>query len=359
MPRRVASPIVRLQNLPREPLFDVHVWVDYIELLCLFSSDREISKADIQVHYRRRRDLGEGPAQQTSEEEATEIEGGDSADIESGPPVGFEPELNPETNAGPTEEFDQLELRIDNWFRHLPYRARAFDEFYPFYLTRDHDTLRVKSRLTLKQKLYVFFLLSSHLSYFSEHKSSLTSSFEILSLEALKRLLPANAEVHLFGSNPYHHGRYSGTLWRKIRRLSNDLRGRVKVTQDHFSPHDTGDKGLDVVGWIPFEDENPNMIVMFGGCACSKEEWVQKQLSSSAIAWSGTIDLETPPGNVAFVPICFRRENGSWHKPQDIHETILIDRLRFVSLLKEYKLPRNHRSYHVVSEMLNRAAVPS
>lgn len=359
MTRRRASPISRVQKLPREPLFDVHVWVDFVELLCLFSIDREVTKADVTAHYRRLSDLGDGPPLPSTEDPQTEIQSSlqsaDSTERENGGEAleDIQPVMNAVEEGGPSEKSDRLELRVDDWFRHLPYRVRGFDAFYPFYLTKDHDVLKVRSRLTARQKLYVFFLVSSHLNFFAEYKTALTSSFEIVSLEAFKKLLPAGAEAHLFGSNPYYAKRYTGSLWKKINKLSNDIRGRVKVAQDRFSPNDTGDKGLDLVGWFPFEDENPNMVVLFGGCACSKEEWVQKQLSSSAVAWSGTIDLESLPLNVVFIPICFRRENGSWHKPQDIHQTILIDRIRFISLLKEYRLPWRHRSYRAVSEILN------
>lgn len=361
MSHQRAPVFTKLATLPREPLFYGHVWVDYIELLCLFSDDAEITKADVEAHYRRRKDLGDGPPRDTDEFD-TELEGNARADdsFASGDNDDYPDAIGDADAAGSlpddeltaSEKTDKLELRIDTWFRHLPYRVEAFDSAYPFVLSRNHDRLRVKERLTQRQKLYLLFLLSSHLNYFAEHSTTFTSGFEAISLEALKKLLPINAEVHLFGKNAYHPGKYKGNIWSKINSLSTDLCGRVLASKEDFSPHNTGDRGLDLVAWVPFNDGNPNMVIMFGGCACSKDEWVQKQLSSSSEAWSNTVHIGTAPANVSFIPICFRRESGAWHNSNDIHQTILIDRVRLIGLLKNYRLPRGHRLSRALEAVL-------
>ena len=124
-----------------------------------------------------------------------------------------------------------------------------------------------------------------------------------------------------------------------------------------FSPYDTGDKGLDIVGWVPVADSMPNRLLVFGQCACSKEDWTDKQSSSSAEAWRGTIQLSTTPYNLAFVPFCFRRADGSWHTRVEIRETVLIDRLRFVLLLgDDYRQLKMHFSFEPISQMLEQKA---
>src|SRR6267142_1114941 len=312
----ISSSFVKLQRLPRHALFDAHIWVDYIELLCLFGLDKEISKADFLRHYKKRQDIGEAPPSEPAETELAveSVEGEEFDDL------------------APAEQRDRMELKVDDWFRHLSYRSGAFDDFYPFLLSDDQDVLTVKTSLTLRHQLYVFFLLSSNLAYFGQHQSKLTRNFEVLSAEVAKTFLPNSAEVHVFGAG--HNGRYTGSLWRKIERLANDLKEMPLVKATDFSPHDSGDKGLDIVAWVPIEDSMPNFPLMFGQCACTLDDWVQKQSSSAADAWRNTIQLSNAPGNIAFIPFCLRRPDGSWHRRQDIHQTILVDRLRFISLLR-------------------------
>ena len=105
--------------------------------------------------------------------------------------------------------------------------------------------------------------------------------------------------------------------------------------EKEYSPNDTGDNGLDVVGWLPINDTARGMLLVFGQCACTAEDWARKQSSSSASHWRETIQFQVPPTNIAFIPFCFRRNTGEWHKNRLIDESLLIDRLRFILLLPE------------------------
>lgn len=336
-----SSSLKKLQRLPQQALFDSHVWVDYIELLCLFGLDKEISKADFLQHYRKRKDVGEAPADENTDDEGELVPDNEPAQSE------------PSTTA---EEKDRAELRVDNWFRHLSYRAGAFGNFYPFYLSKDLDVLHLRRPLSLRHRFYLFFLFSSNLAYFGQHQPTLTKNFEVLSSEVLKSLLPDYAEVHLFGAG-HKTVRYTGNLWTKIETLAKDIKEKTLLSKSDFSPHDYGDKGLDVVGWVPIEDHTPNLLLVFGQCACSPQDWEQKQSSSAASAWSSTITFASRPDNMAFITFCLRGPDGSWHKAQDIHETILIDRLRFVLLLNDrYLRLRPHFSSEAIVRMIDQEA---
>lgn len=317
-------PLVQLETLPTSALFNQHIWVDYIELLCLVNVDREVSKADLSDRFRDRKDLGE-------------VEGGPE-DID---------DLTPE------KENDKWEERTEDWFRHLSYRAGVFKAFYPFRLSDDGNVLLVQTSQTTKRKLYVSLLLSSNLGRITSHKDALTRSFELLSAEALKTCLPPQAQIHVFGTSAAANGRYRGNLWTKIQKLARDLREQTLIPENKFSKEDSGDNGLDIVGWVPFSDsdDNNSRLIVFGQCACT-EEWVTKQHSSSADRWRQVISLKAPSNNVAFIPFCFRDANGTWHKPQDIC-SILVDRPRFIHLLRN-KMPsfEAQSSYGVVGEVL-------
>ncbi len=302
----LAAQLENLENLPRAGEYETHVWADYIELLCLANEDREFSKADALDRFRERsRDLGEGGEELLSGDELS-----------------------------PGEENDKWVQLVDNWFRHLYYRKEAFGAFYPFSFSPKGDVLIATDPLALEHRFYIFLLLSSNLRHVQSVIHYLTSNFEFLSSEAMKKLLPASAEVHIFGANALHQGKYTGNLWDKIVALAGDLKERVLVSEAEFSPHDTGDKGIDVVGWVPFNDPAPGLPIFFAQCGCTLK-WVQKQHSSSHSAWNPIMTFLCPPGNIAFIPYCFRNSDGGWHKSVDIHHSLIIDRLRLVHLLQD------------------------
>ena len=305
-----ATPLSTLEKPPSTR--EVHVWADYIELLCLVSIDQEISKADVLDRVRERRDLDEP-------DDASLLD--DSA-----------------VRGGAAEHDDRFSTDLDDIFAHLVYREGTFKDAYPFTIGQGR-VLRVKASLAMRHRLYIFFLLSANLRYLPRSLTSkLTSDFELLSAEVLRACLPSGAEVHVFGSNALHSAqpRYAGRLWNKIQRLAADLHERPAIPETEFKPTDTGDNGLDIVGWVPAGDKAGGFFLVFGQCACT-EDWVSKQHSSSAEQWRATMSLLATPSNMVFVPYCFRQSNGEWLRRHDIHGTVLIDRPRFV-----YYLPNGH-----------------
>ncbi len=340
-------PLAELEKLPSKPLFDSYVWVDYIELLCLFNIDQELSKADVADRYKERKGLGEGISTPQSEDLELEGETEDETACE---------QINSDENISNAERNDKKALRVEDWFRHLQFREQAFGDYYPFSLSQTQDVLQVKRPLTLKRKFYISLLLSSNLTYFKKYESKLTSSFELLSKRVLEKTLPITAKVHVFGSNPIHrHGRYQGNLWQKINLLAKDLYEHINadVTEEDFSPQDTGDQGLDVVAWFPFGDEVSPLLVVFGQSACT-DKWVAKQRSSSYEVWKQVISLKALPHNMCFIPFCYRKVDGTWHSPHKV-ASVLVDRLRFRHVLRDdlnfWKLLP---SYKVVDELLGK-----
>ena len=324
MAKTKSSSLIKLHKLP-DVKFDEHAWVDFIELMCLLSPDQEVNQTDILERFRRGKELGEGVVPDSTEEEETD---------EHSVPEGSDKDLQ----------------WMHDLFAHLRYREEAFAASYPFTVSDDGSTLFVRKPLTVRQKSYLSLLLSANTGYVTKGASKLTSSFEIISKAAMKQLLPSAARVHVFGSNSAHRAsRYQGTVLAKIRKLAHDLHENPKATESDFPPTSTGDEGLDVVGWVPFPDSAPGALLLFAQCACSKDDWVSKQSSSSPLAWSNKIDFTVRPSNVAFIPICFRKADGSWHKRTDIYESIIVDRLRLLHLLRDnINIFKRQRSYDVV-----------
>lgn len=344
--KRISAQLENLGSPPKVPQSDTHIWVDYIELLCLYNRDHELSKADIIDHFRKCSDLGEGLEEMETEEDCPFT-------AEEEPALGEEAETPiEEEELSSAEENDKLGRRVDDLFRHIEFRKGEFGSFYPFSLTSEGDALIFESEQSLEQKFYIFLLLSSSLKYIRPQTTYLTSNFEFLSCEAMKKILPSNAEVHIFGANPIHKSKYTGNIWKRINMLAIDLREKVFISESEYPPTDTGDSGLDVVGWVPFEDSASGLPVFFAQCGCTTK-WVEKQHSSSYERWGQIMHFAHRPGNLAFIPFCFRNADGGWFRERVHYFSIIVDRLRLVKLLKgQLKIFESLDSRHIVEEIL-------
>jgi len=113
-----------------------HKWADYIELLCLQNIDGEVSSNYV-IDRIREKDALNNPG-----------------------------------------EYEKSEVSIrwatdaENWFRHLRFRQGIFNDFYPFELVDNEDTLQLKAPLSSKHLLYVYLLLSSNLKYVDKSTSA-------------------------------------------------------------------------------------------------------------------------------------------------------------------------------------------
>ncbi len=315
----------KLERLPKSK--DIHIWADYVELLCMVSPDGMISKSLVVDRINERNDVGE-----------------ESPDEDSETDEEYDFDSLEETRTMPSARDAKIEREVEDVFLHLDYRAGVFSEFYPFNFSSKGNTLIIRSDLDRPKRLYLFLLLAANLWCIKDKKTEniFADIFEIASLIALKSYLPIFAEVHVFGSNSYNVvSRYSGSLWKKIRKLAKDIFEVPTCSEEEFNKRNYGDGGLDLVGWVSIGDLTPGMSLVFGQCACSEDRWTEKQHSSSRYAWSNKLRFTVPPTNMVFIPICFRDSLGNWHDRLKIMESIVIDRVRLVHLLK-----RDYSSIH-------------
>ena len=310
-------PFLKLSKLPDSS--ELHIWADYVELVCLTDPDELMSKSSVLDRLGDRKILGEKIA------ESDDGQGLDDLTDES--------ERIDHARRNSTRDI----LKVDTIFRILRYRVGAFGDFYPFALSSDGGELSLIRPITPEHKLYLFFLLSSNSEYITarRHRNRFYSNFEVASFRALQNYLPDEAQVHMFGTHPLNNGKYSGQLRKKIETLANDLHEKPVCDLNQFSVHNPGDKGLDLVAWLPLGDDETSFLIAFGQCACTLDDWVSKQHSSSAAAWRNTIHLTAPPSNFTFIPFCFRDASGKWYASTSIQESIVIDRLRLTHLLRD------------------------
>jgi len=206
--------------------------------------------------------------------------------------------------------------------------------------------------MTAPRKLYSFLLLAASLRCIEvSERSVFTRGFERVSAAALKAWLPRQAQVHIFGTSAERSARYRGTLQRKLQRLADDLSERLLLTDDQFRRGDAGDAGGDVVAWLPLGDENNSRLVLIAQATC-EVNWEHKQHEAGHAVWRGIMTFAAPHANVMFVPFCFRNPDGEWFWSRWIHESILIDRVRLLWLLKGQAASLTAAPYDLVDRAL-------
>ena len=306
----------KLEKSPGYEQFLTNSWADYIELVCLANIDNEISEDDII-------DRLSGRVRDLREDTDTDLSELDELEDESD---GIEPTERAKIS-------DKWDMRVKDYFKVLLIRQSLYGDYYPFEVIDNY--IRRKDSLEEKHFLYVYLLLCSNLYLFDKSTGNqFANYFELISLNAFKRLLPNNAEAHLFGKNPYNrNNRFSkGSFWKKLNLLINNINEKINphIKQRDFSEYHTGDEGLDLVAWIPTGDDLPSLPIHFAQCACTYD-FVDKQHSSSSKAWSHKISFKNPPSNSTFIPHCFRGAERTWIKSTAIMDTFLIDRKRILN----------------------------
>ena len=306
-------PVLKDIESPPDSKLLAYIQADYVELCCLTSHDRVVTESDIISRYVQDADLNE------------------LSDFDEDP--GAESNISDE----------QIRV-VHGFFEHLEYRARVVADSYPFALD-DSNVLSVKSELQESQRLYVYLLMASSLRHFEKsERTRISSSFEAIGAEALRQYMGGNATVHIFGTSSRDH--YSGKKYCKITKLAEDICEKVLIPEDRFDQRDSGDAGLDIVGWLPTHDNNPGRLLIFGQCACG-DRWDEKQCSSDYKKWNKLISLSIEPVNSIFIPYCFRDASGAWFHPDKIHMSLMIDRIRIMKLLDSVESPLGEMSPQV------------
>lgn len=224
------------------------------------------------------------------------------------------------------------QIKIEEWFEHLAYRKEAFGSLYPFEI--NENVLTKAGKWTNENYLYLFLLICSRLKIFDgSTRLKLASCFEKLSKEATKRLWP-NAVVRLFSPGSDDRKKfYGGRLGDAIPQLAQDLNEPLDPANlKNLSELISGDGGLDVIAYFPFDDLARGFPVWLGQCASKGENWKDKKSQAQNI--TGIIRFTYPPGNLLFIPACFRSPSGEWFNNIDVMGCVLLDRLRICNLLK-------------------------
>lgn len=165
------------------------------------------------------------------------------------------------------EKRDEDEAFLRAIFQLISERSILYNNDYPFSYSED-EILTLKSNLATNNKLYISLLLSSKLNIFNAFRTDLTTDFETISFAVLKNFLPTNSTVKEFGKNT----EYKGNAIEKIKSLADDLDLAIDDYElNQVEERNNQERGLDIIGWLPFSDKCGNKVVFLCQCACGKQ----------------------------------------------------------------------------------------
>ena len=285
--------------------FEKNKWADFVEFLCLESTDKEISLNDITSMYSRE---------------------------------GVLDDSNGDEDQG--EKDDKNRAQFIEIFRYIFSRMEFIGDFYPFVKV-DEDTIKMVDVINEKYILYFFLLFSSNTGYITDPHIPpfLHQSFERISIDIMKIMYP-NFRNELFGTST-KRGEcfYGGSVLSKLRKLGKflgtPLTDRAKKNPRYKGP--SGDAGLDVISFLQIDKPlctAPMLPVCIGQCTTSYGNWHNKQLSIKNSSLCSLFQELAVYHELLFISFPLRGINGNWSfEEANKIQTIVIDRIRFLNIL--------------------------
>ncbi|MFC2188613.1 hypothetical protein ACFCT7_14950 [Fulvivirgaceae bacterium LMO-SS25] len=282
---------------------EINYYADFVELTALFSNQDGITLGDIQDRF-----FGE-------------------KDYES---------------AG---KRDDDEIFLQGIFQLIIERVLLYENNYPFSFS-ESEILTLKPDLTINNKLYISLLISSKLNIFNEFKADLTTDFEAISYSVLKYFLPTDSIVKEFGKNT----EYQGNAVEKIKSLADDL----DLTVDDYELSQVGERnnqerGLDIIGWLPFKDKCGNKIILLCQCACGKQ-YESKQHDTRRFE-NYLKFYKTKPQHTMFIPYSLInvRAKKFYHSDYIEKEYLIFERKRMLEYNRDNVFEKLE-SYKIVNK---------
>jgi len=292
---------------------DANAWVDFAEILCLTNPDKTVSRADIATIVK-----------------SSKL-GGNTNVLEF---------LDESTTSRP-EEVDKISRKSHEVFNYIGARIEHYKEFYPFRLSKDRKTLYSIQNLTRNHYFYIFLLFCSNLRLCDKKVASLlTANFENLTLGNFRSLFPHDASFISFGTKPKTSGNKikKDSLLKKLEKLSKliDLPLRPETNETNFPSNNTGDGGIDHVGWITTSPKDPirDTVFMFGQCACG-EEWEKKTYEVCRGNIGKYFSLNKDFTGVFYMPRSYRNTSFHWVNSSNVIGVHFMDRYRILFSLKK------------------------
>ncbi|MDR0559379.1 MAG: hypothetical protein LBG92_04370 [Prevotellaceae bacterium] len=316
---------------------EINYYSDFVELIALFSKNTEITFSDIQDRFFGEKEYPKENAEIYKENAIFE----DDEDIFS----------TFSEDAGMKKDKD-LPL-IEAIFNIIKDRSFLYSENYPFVYSREDNSIILKQNLSHKNKLYISLLISSKLNIFNAFKTNLTTDFETLSYNVLSNFLPKTANIREFGKNT----QYQGNVISKIKQLAKDLDLQTDDYElNQISERNTQERGLDIIGWLPFADKCGNKVIFLCQCACGKE-YESKQHDTRRFE-NYLKFYKTKPQHTIFIPYSLInvQEKKFYHSDLIEQDYLVFERKRIIEYHNDASF-ENSESFKIVNKCLEQQFV--
>lgn len=305
---KLKSSITNFTNLdiPDYTKDKMNLYCDFVELIALFSNQDGTSQGDIQDHF-----------------------------------FGTKDYSSP-------DQRDRDEIWLSELFLIIEERIDLFKDDYPFsYVNK--DILKLQNDLSWKHKMYLGMLISSKLNIFKDFQSELTNEFELISYYVLKNFLPANSIIKAFGKN----SEYKGNAITKIRSLGLDL--GLKIDEDELegiTERNNQERGLDIIGWVPFGDKCMNQLVYLGQCACGKD--TESKFHDTRRFENYFLFYKNRPQHILFIPYSLinPKKNKFYHTDLIEKDFLIFERKRILHSFNQEEKFVNLETHKIVDALI-------
>lgn len=250
--------------------------------------------------------------------------------------LALQKEISRESDQLDNEGLEDEDVDIENFslevLNEVQRRIESTSGVYPFELTEAGTVLKPLNNGSPAEALYRYLLLATRLSMDTERVQvgiDGTQLFERLSAIALSQYLGRDrSRAFVFGTA------VSGSFREKVDDLCRQIGegGRYSPPDDATPP--VNDDGLDVVGWIPFEDRCSSQLTVFGQCKTGTS-WNKEisRLNPFTFTSKWMLNQFTVPPIKAY----FVAESAAFSRWNEFayNANLFFDRCRIVSCLKE------------------------
>ena len=309
---------------------DSFLWADFAEMRALIHPDRSFSQTDLEGIASRRKGM---------------LEKNDDEFLEN----------NEQDVYRPTKRIFNVNQRWKEIADSVDRRQIDFGKNYPFYLSQDKDTIQLKKvNYRNSKNPYIALLIASSLRLVNSKRwDEITGAFEKFSLQIFTCLMPSGSEIRATWAHGGYEAVYKGTLYEKMLSISRDIRAIPTFQLRDFKENNTGDGKIDLIAWHHMNDSRDNIPIAFAQCGCSKDEWVFKQLEASPSKLGSKVVVGHPWATYYFLPLDLRWPDGDWAYKFEIGQAIMVDRLRLLRFVSQYKLYRKLPEMPFVSEVID------
>ena len=305
---KIQASITRFTNLdiPDYTKDKLNLFVDFVEVKALFSNQDGISRGDIQDQFFGTKDY-------------------------------YSPEQRDKDENWLLKIFLIIEERVD-----------LFGENYPFDFT-DDEVLKLKDNQGWKHRLYLGLLISSKLNLFNAFQTELTQEFETICFHALKNFLPLNSVIKEFGKN----SAYTGNAKTKIKSLALDLGLKIDEDElDGIAERNNQERGLDLIGWVPFGDKCMNQLVYLAQCACGKD--TESKYHDTRRFENYLIFYKNNPQHILFLPYSLinPQKNKFYHSDLIERDFLIFERKRILHSFDQEDIFVALQTYKIIDALI-------